>query len=116
MCSDSFGYVLTLLLFSPQNTANLSILPLPSELGDKDRAASVLVCAAKVCSSLILASSVADVNPKLFNVPQYEELLQNADDPEGSHRQAKARATVVYYSSRMEAVSPFRSVKFDSQN
>ena len=41
-------------------------------------------------------------------VAQYEEMLRTSDDPEGSYNQAKACATVVYYSSRMEAVGdPF---------
>lgn len=36
---------------------------------------------------------------------QFEESLRNVDDSQGLHQQAKARATIVYYSSRMEAVS-----------
>jgi hypothetical protein len=38
-------------------------------------------------------------------VLQFEESLRNVDDSQGLHQQAKARATIVYYSSRMEAVS-----------
>ncbi|KAK0440725.1 hypothetical protein EV421DRAFT_1814595, partial [Armillaria borealis] len=52
-----------------------------SELGNIDIAGSVLTSAAK-----------------------FEELLRNAPDPDGTHRQARARAIVVYFSSRMEAV------------
>jgi hypothetical protein len=48
---------------------------------------------------------IADVNVTLSNVLQFEELLRNADDSHGLHQQAKAHATIVYYSSRMEAVS-----------
>ncbi|KAK0446558.1 uncharacterized protein EV420DRAFT_1313772 [Desarmillaria tabescens] len=51
-----------------------------SELGNNDMAGSVLTSAAK-----------------------FEELLRNAPDPDGTHRQARARAIVVYFSSRMEA-------------
>ncbi|KAK0207833.1 hypothetical protein DFS33DRAFT_1408812 [Desarmillaria ectypa] len=51
-----------------------------SELGNNDIAGSVLTSAAK-----------------------FEELLRNAPDPDGTHRQARARAIVVYFSSRMEA-------------
>ncbi|KAK0232662.1 hypothetical protein IW262DRAFT_1260291, partial [Armillaria fumosa] len=51
-----------------------------SELGNIDRAGGVLTSAAK-----------------------FEELLRNAPDPDGTHRQARTRAIVVYFSSRMEA-------------
>ncbi|THU92597.1 hypothetical protein K435DRAFT_726088 [Dendrothele bispora CBS 962.96] len=51
-----------------------------SELGNNDAAASVLTSAAK-----------------------FEEMLRVASDPDGSHRQSKACATIVYFSSRMEA-------------
>ncbi|KAJ7585355.1 meiosis protein SPO22/ZIP4 like-domain-containing protein [Mycena floridula] len=51
-----------------------------SDLGDGDVAASVLTSAAK-----------------------FEEMLRIADDPDGIHRQSRACATVVYYTSRMEA-------------
>lgn len=36
---------------------------------------------------------------------QFEQSLRNADDQQGSHQQSIAQATVVYYCSRMEAVS-----------
>ncbi|KAL0950560.1 hypothetical protein HGRIS_007363 [Hohenbuehelia grisea] len=48
--------------------------------GNPDAAASVLTSAAK-----------------------YEELLRTADDPTGVHRQVKACASLVFFSSRMEA-------------
>ena len=35
---------------------------------------------------------------------QFEEQLRAVDDPDGIHRQAKACAIIVYYTSRMEAV------------
>jgi hypothetical protein len=38
----------------------------------------------------------------IFSTFQFEELLKKADD--SGHQQAKAQATVVYFSSRMEAV------------
>ncbi|OCH94172.1 hypothetical protein OBBRIDRAFT_810677 [Obba rivulosa] len=55
-----------------------------SETGSNALAASVLACAAKV-------------------VLTYEESLRGTEDSQGLHSQAKARATVQYYSSRMEA-------------
>ncbi|OBZ78675.1 hypothetical protein A0H81_00255 [Grifola frondosa] len=51
-----------------------------SEIGSNDLAASVLGCAAK-----------------------YEESLRSTDDPQGVQARSRARATMVYYSSRMEA-------------
>jgi len=51
-----------------------------SEVGNNESAACVLGCAAK-----------------------YEEALRNVDDPEGQHLHARARVTIVYFSSRMEA-------------
>ncbi|KAF8060777.1 meiosis protein SPO22/ZIP4 like-domain-containing protein, partial [Lyophyllum atratum] len=51
-----------------------------SEVGRHDLAARVLTSAAK-----------------------YEELLRNADDPDGGHRSAVACGAVIYFSSRMEA-------------
>ncbi|KAK7688019.1 hypothetical protein QCA50_008389 [Cerrena zonata] len=50
------------------------------EIGRNDEAASVLTCAAK-----------------------YEEDLKIIDDAKGSHQQAKSRAVVMYYVSRIEA-------------
>lgn len=35
---------------------------------------------------------------------QYEDILKGSDDPTGAHRQSKACATVVFLSTRMEAV------------
>ncbi|KAF8919136.1 hypothetical protein CPB85DRAFT_1429768 [Mucidula mucida] len=39
----------------------------------------------------------------LSQVCLFEELLRNADDPEETHRQARACAIVVYFSARMES-------------
>ncbi|KAF8919157.1 hypothetical protein CPB85DRAFT_1429788 [Mucidula mucida] len=39
----------------------------------------------------------------LTSAARFEELLRNADDPEGTHRQARACAIIVYFSARMEA-------------
>ncbi len=36
---------------------------------------------------------------------QFEQSFRNADDPQNLHQQSIAQATVVYYCSRMEAVS-----------
>ncbi|KAI0762520.1 meiosis protein SPO22/ZIP4 like-domain-containing protein [Fomes fomentarius] len=51
-----------------------------ADLGDTDLAAGVLASAAK-----------------------YEELLRAAEDPQGENAQARARAVILYYSSRMAA-------------
>lgn len=70
-------------------------------------AGSVLTSAAKA-SLFFLCHFVADLIS-----PQFEESLRNADDPDGLHRQAKACATIVYFSCRMEAVrnqSPFANI------
>ncbi|KAK7461310.1 sporulation-specific protein 22 [Stygiomarasmius scandens] len=72
-----------------------------SELGNNDAAASVLTSAAK-----------------------FEEKLRAANDPDGTHRQSKACATIVYLSSRMEAawregnctVAEFMSQKIIADN
>ncbi|KZT09061.1 uncharacterized protein LAESUDRAFT_647835 [Laetiporus sulphureus 93-53] len=70
-------------------TALMHILQLASKAGvslagsgNHDTAAHVLACAA-----------------------QYEEALKKAEDPEEQHASSRARAIVVYYSSRMEAAS-----------
>ena len=41
----------------------------------------------------------------VFSHTQYEEQLRTADDEEPLHQQTRAQAVVLYYSSRMEAVS-----------
>lgn len=43
---------------------------------------------------------------------KYEEMLRQADDPEGTHRQDIASSTIVYLSSRMEAVSALPRLHF----
>ncbi|KAI9566962.1 meiosis protein SPO22/ZIP4 like-domain-containing protein [Boletus coccyginus] len=68
-----------------------------SAAGNNESAACVLACAAKVhyffhCVPLGSHCCV-----------QYEEALRNVDDPEGQHLHARARVTIVYFSSRMEA-------------
>ena len=40
-----------------------------------------------------------------FKPPQYEDALRKAEDLEHSQGQARARVVLLYYSSRMEAVS-----------
>jgi hypothetical protein len=42
-------------------------------------------------------------------------MLRLADDVDGAHRQARARATVIYFSSRMEAVRSLLPFIFVSQ-
>lgn len=41
---------------------------------------------------------------------QYEEALRKIDDQEGQHLHARARVTIVYFSSRMEAVRLLNSL------
>ena len=74
------------------------VLPPPSEVGNNVVAGCVLTSAAKVINNVTDPLSTPDV--KL----QFEELLRNAGDPDGTHQQSIACATIVYHSSRMEAV------------
>ena len=88
------------------------------ETGNANVAADVLGCAAKVPSftpCTIIHSAQGPVHP-VFYAPvrliptrlascQFEESLRNAADPNGLHQRAKVQAMLVYYSSRMEAVS-----------
>lgn len=67
------------------------------EVGNNESAACVLACAAKVI--IYLTSSL-----RVLTVRQYEEALRNIDDPGDQHLHARARVTIVYFSSRMEAV------------
>lgn len=63
----------------------------------------VLQLASKVGASLAdvgepnLAASV------LGSAAKYEESLRAAEDPQGEHAQSRARAVILYYTSRMEA-------------
>lgn len=69
-----------------------------AEAGNNESAACVLACAAKVhyfFHSVPLGSHCC---------VQYEEALRSVDDPEGQHLHARAQVTIVYFSSRMEAV------------
>ena len=60
----------------------------------------MLTSAAKVCKYVLTTATCLP----LLSPVQFEEMLRNADDADGIHRQAKACATIVYFSSRMEAV------------
>jgi len=77
--------------------APLIVVHTPAEIGHNDAASSVLGCAAKV---IFLPSFVRYGS----SFPKYEEALRNTDDPSGTNHQAKACVTVVYLSTRMEAV------------
>ncbi|KZP32796.1 SPO22-domain-containing protein [Athelia psychrophila] len=63
----------------------------------------VLQLASKCGAMLSEIESHDKASGVLTSAAKFEELLRDANDTEGSHQQAKARATVVYYSSRMEA-------------
>ena len=73
-------------------------------MGKSELASSVLTSAAKV--RLVIDIWTVSCYPFctlwLF---QFEESLRNADDPQNLHEQSIAQTTVVYYCSRMEAVS-----------
>lgn len=75
-----------------------------SDNGKFELASSVLTSAAKVrlVSGIWALSCCPFCMLWLF---QFEQSLRNADDPKNLHQQSIAQATVVYYCSRMEAVS-----------
>ncbi|KIY53662.1 SPO22-domain-containing protein [Fistulina hepatica ATCC 64428] len=68
----------------------------------------VLQVASKTGASLCdvgkstVANSVLTSAAKVGNL-NYEELLRNAEDPENTHKEARATAVTLYYSCRMEA-------------
>lgn len=68
----------------------------PSEVGNNVVAGCVLTSAAKVIN---VTDPLSTPDVRL----QFEELLRNAGDPDGTHQQSIACATIVYHSSRMEA-------------
>lgn len=74
----------------------------PSEIGNNVVAGCVLTSAAKVIN---VTDPLSTPDVRL----QFEELFRNAGDPDGTHQQSIACATIVYHASRMEAVcySPF---------
>lgn len=45
------------------------------------------------------------VQHPIYSNNKYEEQLRAAEDPHGTSSQARARAVILYYSSRMQAVS-----------
>lgn len=63
-----------------------------------------LLCLHALQRWLIFDFEHQDAADHLIIPIQYEEDLRNADDTQGLHQQAQARAIVLYYSSRMEAV------------
>jgi hypothetical protein len=73
------------------------VLSPPSEVGSNVVAGCVLTSAAKVIN---VTDPLSTPDVRL----QFEELLKNAGDPDGKHQQSIACATIVYHSSRMEAV------------
>lgn len=80
------------------------------ECGKNDVAASVLSSAAKV--NPLTSRILPDIRIMLRLSLQFEEQLRNSeDDSDDIHEQAKARAVVLYYCSRMLAV---RHVRLES--
>lgn len=77
---------------------------LRSDTGKFELASSVLTSAAKVrlVNGIWAISCCPFCMLWLF---QFEQSLRNADDHQNLHQQSIAQATVVYYCSRMEAVS-----------
>lgn len=63
----------------------------------------VLELASKAASSLSAIGSQDLAASVLASAAKYEESLRKAEDPEGLFTQSRARAIVVYFSSRMEA-------------
>ncbi|KAJ7449476.1 hypothetical protein B0H11DRAFT_333517 [Mycena galericulata] len=63
----------------------------------------VLQLASKTGATLAEAGSGDVAGSVLTSAARFEELLRNAEDPGGTHRVDRACATIVYFSSRMEA-------------
>ena len=115
-------------LFLPlQNTRSAFIDQKYIEIGNADVAANVLGCAAKVPSFSFSALydfagnsrlrpgyarflSICPPNRRAPASCQFEEGLRNAVDANGTHQRTKIQAMLIYYSSRMEAVSFFCAV------
>ncbi|KAI0719068.1 meiosis protein SPO22/ZIP4 like-domain-containing protein [Cerioporus squamosus] len=63
----------------------------------------VLQLASKAGASLADVGDLDLAAGVLGSAAKYEDLLRAAEDPQGDNAQARARAVVLYYSSRMEA-------------
>ncbi|KAI1789167.1 meiosis protein SPO22/ZIP4 like-domain-containing protein [Ganoderma leucocontextum] len=63
----------------------------------------VLQLASKVGASLADVGEPNLAAGVLGSAAKYEESLRAAEDPQGEHAQSRARAVILYYSSRMEA-------------
>ncbi|KAG7090528.1 hypothetical protein E1B28_009637 [Marasmius oreades] len=64
---------------------------------------NVLQIASKTGSALSDIGKNEMASSVLSSAAKFEEMLRVISDPDGSHRQPKACATIVYFSSRMEA-------------
>ncbi|KAF6758826.1 meiosis protein SPO22/ZIP4 like-domain-containing protein [Ephemerocybe angulata] len=64
---------------------------------------NLLRMASKTGVALSEAGNNAVAGSVLTSAAKYEEMLRNAEDPEGTHRHDIASSTIVYFSSRMEA-------------
>ena len=115
----------TTLHFPLQNIRSAFIDQKYIEIGNADVAANVLGCAAKVPSfsfsvlyylagnsklrpGYVRILSLLPPNRRAPASCQFEEGLRNAVDANGTHQRAKIQAMLIYYSSRMEAVSFLR--------
>ena len=125
--ADTRGFFIPTTRFS-QSFRSAFINPKSIEIGNADIAANVLGCAAKVPSfsfSVLryFAGNIElrpgcirfflSIYPRNRRAPapcQFEESLRNAVDANGQHQRAKIQAMLIYYSSRMEAVSFFRAI------
>ena len=98
LCHIPFSCFLLHLPFIFDRLLGLSL----SECGRNDVAGSVLSSAAKVNVPVIPNFLLHALTLSI----QFEEQLRNSEDAtDGTHNQAKARATVAYYCSRMVTVS-----------
>ncbi|ESK93496.1 hypothetical protein Moror_1688 [Moniliophthora roreri MCA 2997] len=64
---------------------------------------NVLQLASKTGTTLSDVGKNEAASSVLSSAAKFEEMLRVTNDPDGSHRQAKACAAIVYFSSRMEA-------------
>ncbi|KAJ7609436.1 hypothetical protein FB45DRAFT_944458 [Roridomyces roridus] len=63
----------------------------------------ILQLASKTGATLSEAGSGDAAGTVLTSAARYDELLKNAEDPEGVHRVERSCASIVYFSARMEA-------------
>ncbi|KAJ6505545.1 hypothetical protein C8R45DRAFT_1209240 [Mycena sanguinolenta] len=72
----------------------------------------VLQLASKTGATLSETGNGDVAGSVLASAARFEELLRNAEDADGAHRVDRASATIVYFSSRMEAVRVLLTPRF----